>query len=226
MIAWNSSVHSSTLHIFNVERYVGWGCILNCFMLSPYLLSMLFADLLSLHLVTFLMFFFILVHVTFFSSRCMIELKFAIYHRAASLSSQASSVDEVLVMQYWPKNIWPDQALFKHSPHTNCNSNSANLCNNYTFWLSDLCTCVHMKKKWRHKGSHSSSVSGSNHLMRLQTWKKAMGWCTAQWKMLLFCAKTIVKESCKFELVCLKKKKKKKEKHCGRLTTFWFSTFG
>ena len=30
----NSSVHNSTLHIFNVERYVGWGCILNCLMLS------------------------------------------------------------------------------------------------------------------------------------------------------------------------------------------------
>ena len=29
-----SSVHNSTLHIFNVERYVGWGCILNCYMLS------------------------------------------------------------------------------------------------------------------------------------------------------------------------------------------------
>jgi len=36
---------------------------------------------------------FILVHVTFFSSRCMLELKFSIYHRAASLPSQASSVD-------------------------------------------------------------------------------------------------------------------------------------
>jgi len=35
---------------------------------------MLFADLLSLHLVTFLTFF-ILVHVTFFSSRYMLELK-------------------------------------------------------------------------------------------------------------------------------------------------------
>ena len=50
---------------------------------------MLFADLLSLHLVTFLMFI-ILVHVIFFSSRCTLELKFAIYHRAASLPSQAS----------------------------------------------------------------------------------------------------------------------------------------
>jgi len=49
----------------------------------PYLVSILFADLLSLHLVTFLKFF--IVHVTFFGSRCMLELKFAIYHRAASL---------------------------------------------------------------------------------------------------------------------------------------------
>ena len=43
--------------------------------------------------------------------------------------------------------------------------------------------------------------------------------------MLLFCAKTIVKESRKFELACPKKKKKKKEKHFGRLVTFWFGTF-
>ena len=64
--------------------------------------------------------------------------------------------------------------------------------------------------------------------MWLQIWKKVMGWCTAQWKMLLFCAKTIVKESHKFELAGLKKKKKKKkkkEKHFGRPTTFWFGTF-
>jgi len=44
--------------------------------------------------------------------------------------------------------------------------------------------------------------------------------------MLLFCAKTILKESRKFELAHLKKKKKKKkEKHFGRLATFWFGTF-
>jgi len=49
--------------------------------------------------------------------------------------------------------------------------------------------------------------------------------------MLLFCAKTSVKESCKFELARLKKKKKKmkkkkkKEKHFGHLVTFWFGTF-
>ena len=44
-----------------------------------------------------------------------------------------------------------------------------------------------------------------------------MGWCTAQCKMLLFCVKTIVKESHKFELARLRKKK---EKHFGRLATF------
>jgi len=44
--------------------------------------------------------------------------------------------------------------------------------------------------------------------------------------MLLFCAKTIVKESRKFELAHLKKKKKKKkEKHFGCLATFWFGAF-
>ena len=38
------------------------------------------------------------------------------------------------------------QAFFKHSPHTNCISNSAILCNNYILLLSDLCACVHVKK--------------------------------------------------------------------------------
>jgi len=48
--------------------------------------------------------------------------------------------------------------------------------------------------------------------------------------MLLFCVKTIVKVSRKFELARLKKKKKKKkkkkqEKHFGGLATFWFGSF-
>ena len=68
---------------------------------------MLFADLLSLHLVTFLMFF-ILVHV----SRCMLELKFGIYYRAASLPSQASYA--VLAEA--------SQAFFKHSPLGLCDN--------------------------------------------------------------------------------------------------------
>jgi len=32
--------------------------------------------------------------------------------------------------------------------------------------------------------------------MRPQSCDKAMGWCTAQYEMLLFSVKTIVKESC------------------------------
>jgi len=54
----------------------------------------------------------------------MLELKFAIYYRAASL---------------------PSQAFFKLSQHTNSISNSAIL-HNYISLLSDLCACVHVKK--------------------------------------------------------------------------------
>ena len=59
--------------------------LLLCFLLIcyPYILVTLIFDV----------FFFILVHFTLFSSRCMLELKFADYHRAAILSSQVSSVD-------------------------------------------------------------------------------------------------------------------------------------
>ena len=172
---------------------------------------MLFADLLSLHLVTFLMFFFSCsCHFFLAADACLSWSLPSFYHRAASLPSYAVLAEE-------------SQAFFKHSPHTNSISNSAILRNIYISLLSDLYACVHVKKKWRRKGSHSSSVGGSNRLMWLQTWKKAMGWCTVQWKMLLFCAKTIVKESRKFELAHLKKKKK--EKHFGGLVTFWFGTF-
>jgi len=84
----------------------------------------------------------------------MLELKFAIYHRAASLPSQASYA--VLA---------EDHRLSSNTPHTNSISNSEILRNNYISLLSDLCACVHVKKKWRCKGSHSSSVSGSNRLV-------------------------------------------------------------
>ena len=82
----------------------------------------------------------------------MLELKFAIYHRVASLSSQASYT--VLAL------------------HTNCISNSAILRHNYISLLSDLCACVHVKKIWRHKGSHSSSVSGSKKKKKKKKKKK------------------------------------------------------
>ena len=124
-----------------------------------------------------------------------------------------------LPMQYWLKN----HRLSSNSPSTLT-----------VFLIQQSCVIIHFvakrfvrmrtrEEKWRCKGSHSSSVSDSNLLVWLQTWKKAMGWCTTQWKMLLFCAKTVVKESRKFELARLKKKKK--EKHFGRLVTFWIGTF-
>jgi len=43
--------------------------------------------------------------------------------------------------------------------------------------------------------------------------------------MLLFCAKTIVKESRKFELASLKKKKPEERKTFCRLATLWFGAF-
>ena len=108
----------------------------------------------------------------------------------ACLSWSLPSITEQQVSPSYAVLAEESQAFFKHSPHTNSISNSATLRNNYISLLSDLCACVHMKKKWRRKGSHSSSVSGSNRLVWLQPWKKAMGWCTTQWKMLLFCAKS------------------------------------
>ena len=50
-------------------------------------------------------------------------------------------------MQYWLKRHWPDQAPFKHSLSTNCISNSEILHKNYISLQSDLCACVHVKKK-------------------------------------------------------------------------------
>ena len=92
---------------------------------------MLFADLLSLHLVTFKCFLFL-----FMSLFLVLELKFAIYYRAARLPSQASYA------------VWAEesQAFFKLSQHTNIFSNSATLRNNYISLLGDLCACVHVKK--------------------------------------------------------------------------------
>ena len=116
-------------------RYVGWGCILNCFMLSS--LPCFYAFHWSAIPTSCYIFnVFILVHVTVFSSRCMLELQFAIYHRTATPSSRAS----------YAVFTEESQASFKHSSHTNSISNSAILHNNYISLLSDLCTCVHVKK--------------------------------------------------------------------------------
>jgi len=69
----------------------------------------------------------------------MLELRFAIYHRAASLSTlafYAVLAEESLTR---PGSL---QTLL----HTNCISNSAILNNNYILLLNDLCACIHMKK--------------------------------------------------------------------------------
>jgi len=59
--------------------------------------------------------------------------------------------------------------------------------------------------KWCRKGSHYIIFSERFESPRVTSkLEKAMGWCTAQCKMLLFCAKIIVKESRKFELARLK----------------------
>ena len=51
-----------------------------------------------------------------------------------------------------------------------------------------------------------------------------MGSCTAQCKMLLFCANTVVRESAKFELARLKKEEEE-ENRFWRFGDFWRGTF-
>ena len=146
---------------FNVERYVGWSCILNCSMLSS------------------LPFFYAFCWFAIPTSRNIFNVFYSSFFLAADtcLSWSLPSITEQQVcphrlpMQCWLKNNSTDQALFKHCQHTNCIPNSAILRNNYISLLSDLCACVHVKIKWHRKGSHSSSLSGSNRLVRLETWK-------------------------------------------------------
>jgi len=133
-----SQLDNPTLHIFPHQWYVGWSCVLNCFMLSS--LPCFYAFSWSAIPTSCYIFnvFYSCSWLFFFSSRRMLELKFAIYYRAASLPSQASYT--VLAEE--------SQGLFKHSSHTSSISNSEILCNNYISVLSDLWACVHVKKKW------------------------------------------------------------------------------
>jgi len=87
--------------------YVGWSCVLNCFMLSSPVSTAFCRSAVPTSCYIFNVFFYSCS--CHFSSRCMLELKFAIYYRAASLASQASYA--VLVEE--------SQAFLKHSPHTN-----------------------------------------------------------------------------------------------------------
>ena len=73
-----------------------------------------------------------LVHVTF---RCMLELKFAIYHRAASLSSQASYavLAEESLTRPGSLETLPAHQLYFYSAilHNNCISLLIYLCKNF-----------------------------------------------------------------------------------------------
>ena len=118
-----------------------------------------------------------------------------------------------LPMQYWLKNHW----LSSNTPHIPTVFLIQQSCVSYISLLSDLWACVHGRKKWHRSAvRHSSSVSSSNRLVWLQTWKKVIGWCTAQWKMLLFCVKRVTQIWTSLS---------EEEKHFGRLVSFWFGTF-
>ena len=85
------------------------------------------------------------------------------------------------------------QSLSLHvSMHTDHISSSAMLSNNYDSLLQVLFKRL---RKQHRKWSHSYSVSGLNFLVRLESCAKVVGWYTALCRMLLFCAKVIMKES-------------------------------
>jgi len=102
MIAYNSSVYNPTLHILNSGKIymvklcteLFYSILPTCFLLIcyPYILLCFLILFMSLS----------------FSSKCMLELKFAIYHRAAVYPHRLPQ----RCMQYWLKNR--RQSLFKH----------------------------------------------------------------------------------------------------------------
>ena len=130
-------------------------------------------------------------------------------------------------MQYWLKNHWPDQVVFKHSLHTNCISNSAILCNNYISWPSDLCACVHDKKKMasqRKPYFFSEQFKSPHETSNLV--KEVMGWYTAQWKCCCFVQKPLWKSHANLNYpIWIWKRRRRKRKHFGCPATFWFGSF-
>jgi len=69
----------------------------------------------------------------FFSSRCMLELKFAIYHRQASLSSQMYAVSAEESLKQWMTKLL---ALLSLYTLTIIISNSTILSNNFALLLN------------------------------------------------------------------------------------------
>ena len=156
---------------------------------------MLSADLLSLHLVTFLMFF-SLVYVTLFAAGACLGWNFHLSH-----SSKTSHFTGFVsrCMQYGRRMTTQAsvQALSQHGlPRLPCLhahghiSNSVNLSNGYA---SLLCTLVCKWRKWHHKWSHSSLVIG---FKRLVSHEKARGLCTARCRRVLQFWTSLFKGKC------------------------------
>ena len=135
----------------------------------PYLVSLLFADLLSLHLVTFYCFFNPVCHFY------ILDLKFA-HNQSSKSVPQAFSADVCRRL----KNLWPGsvQTLSQQwtrmtipvSIHINHNSNSAILSNNFVLLLV-ICAHAYKWRKWHHKWSH---IILQWLVRRLQSSEKAM----------------------------------------------------
>ena len=136
-----------------MEKWGVYGTVL-CY--HPYLVSMLFAWS-AIPTSHYIFNVFILVHVL---------------AADACLSWSLPSVTEQQVcphrlpMKYWLKNHWPNQALFKHSLHTNCSSNSAK--SRKTFWPSgdflvryfpDALIAPQFLSVWRDQKCYSNSYA-------------------------------------------------------------------
>ena len=172
---------------------------------------MLFPDLLSLHFVTFLMFY-ILVHVPFFSSRQQMHAWAEVCHL---LQSSKSPLTGFLCSIGWRiigfLQTLPALTVFLIQQS----------CVIVTFrcWFVRM---LHVKKKLHCYGSHSSSVSGSNRLVWLQTWNKSDG--------LVHCSVKNAAVLCEnhrervMQIWTSPSEEEKEEKHFGCLVTFWFGT--
>ena len=165
--------------------------------------QLLFAGLLSQHLI---------IIVKHFSVLFMLLFLRAWAENCQLLQSSKSLLTGLLsgCMQCWLKNHWQvissntestmDNRPLPVSVHTNCISNSGILSNNYDLLLM-LSAQV---KKWCCKWSHSSSVTSLNCLMRLQKWYR---WVGAPLSVKCCCCvqESSWKDSRNFELAHLKK---------------------
>jgi len=98
--------------------------------------------------------------------------------------------------KHWVNKEWQSLPVSKHTDRISTSVICSN--NYYVSFLRSGFICTHTGvhaykwRKWLQKWSHSSSLTGLNCLVRLQSCEKVMGWCTV---LLLYCAKTNVKDS-------------------------------